>query len=473
MGCYTYLRFRYWHVVFILLILTGCDRKNSDRTSGSETSKAPPNIIFLLTDDQRWDALGAMGNNTIQTPHLDKLAEAGILFKNAYVTTSICATSRASILSGQYMSRHRIEDFKTSFDSAALHHTYPILLKNAGYKIGFIGKYGVGHVDHQPGSYYDFWSVSEKGQPDYEMEDEDGNYLHHTQKVNNDIQRFLNKYSDQSPFCLSVSFKAPHVQGRDPRQFIPDPRYMDLYQNDSIPLPKTAANQYWEMHPDFFRTEENIGRERWHLRFDTPEKYQESVKNYYRLITGVDEVVGDMVRTLEEKGLNENTVIMFMGDNGFFLGEHGLAGKWYGYEESVRVPLIMHYPGLKKEHRGLRAELMALNIDIAPTILSIAGQEVPANMQGRDLLSMIDKPGLRRQQFFYEHTFWGSPRIPKQEGLVTANLKYMLFTEHNYEQLFDLRNDPHEIDNLVNDPDYQDKLNEMRRSYQQMKEEVK
>ena len=160
----------------------------------------------------------------------------------------------------------------------------------------------------QPKELYDFWECSIKGQPDYEMTDENGNYLHHTDKVDKDISKFLNQVGDQKPFCLSVSFKAPHVQDGNPkdkeyqdlsRQFIIQPRYKGYYQNVTIPVPETADPKYWESFPAFFQTEENIARERWRLRFETPENYQESVKNYYRLITGVDEVVGNMVKELE------------------------------------------------------------------------------------------------------------------------------------------------------------------------------
>jgi arylsulfatase A-like enzyme len=432
-----------------------------------------PNIIFLLTDDQRWDALGAMGNNIIQTPHLDQLAGNGILFQNAYVTTSICAVSRASILSGQYQSRHKINNFSTSFTPEALEQTYPLLMRNAGYTTAFIGKYGVGKPEDQPKEQYDFWACSEKGQPDYELRDENDDYLHHTDKVGNDIENFLKQHGNNGPFCMSVSFKAPHVQDRDPRQFIIHPRYKPYYSDVKIPVPETADPQYWNSFPDFFRTEENIARERWHLRFATPEMYQESVKNYYRLITGVDDVVGRMVNKLEEMELADNTVIIFMGDNGFYLGEHGLAGKWYGHEESIRVPLIVYDPRQAEKLKGAKPEQIALNIDIAPTILSLAGIEAPQTMQGEDLMRIAGDVIPEREDFFYEHTFMGSPGIPKVEGVVRKDLKYMKFNEHDYEELYDLKQDPREKQNLAGNPAYQDKLIKMRRRYDELKEKVK
>jgi arylsulfatase A-like enzyme len=462
-----------------------CRKKPSEKSaSEAETlGSGKPNIIFLLTDDHRWDALGAMGNPIVQTPHLDKLAKKGLLFKNAYVTTSICCVSRASILTGQYESRHKINDFNTSLSPEAVQHTYPILLKDAGYQIGFVGKYGVGAPKDQPKELYDFWECSTKGQPDYELTDEKGNYLHHTDKVGQDINKFLDQVGDQKPFCLSVSFKAPHVQDGNPkdkeyqdlsRQFIIQPRYKEYYQNVSIPVPETADPKYWESFPDFFQTEENIARERWRLRFETPEKYQESVKNYYRLLTGVDDVVGNMVKELEEKGLADNTIIIFTGDNGFYLGEHGLAGKWYGHEESIRVPLIIYDPRRGNRNRGETPDKIALNVDIAPTILGLAGTPVPEGMQGVDLMQLTEgkKKALERQDFFYEHTFMGSPKLPKVEGVVSREMKYMNFIEHGYEELYDLRKDPLEKKNLAGDPAYEKELQKMRGRYQELKEKA-
>lgn len=456
--------------VIFLFVLCCFSCKPQD---GKKPAPAKPNIIFLLTDDQRWDALGAMGNQRIQTPNLDKLAKGGLMFRNGYVTTSICCVSRASCLTGQYESRHQIDDFKTSLAPEALEKTYPMLLQKNGYHIGFIGKYGIGSPANQPKDRYDFWAGSDKHQPDYELTDENGNYLHHTDKVGQDIQRFLGQYGDKGPFCLSVSFKAPHVQDGDPRQFIINPRYKDLYKNMEMAVPETADPRYWSSFPDFFRTDENIARERWKLRFATPEMYQESVRNYYRLITGVDDVVGDMVEALKKNGVSDNTVIIFMGDNGFYLGEHGLAGKWYGHEESIRVPLFVYDPRQNKPNQGKESLQIALNIDVAPTILSLAGVEVPPGMQGTNLVQLAENETPQRKDFFYEHTFFGSPRIPKVKGVVSTGLKYMKYLEHGYEELYDVSTDPHETTNLANDPEYAPQLQQMRARYEELKEKVK
>jgi arylsulfatase A-like enzyme len=435
----------------------------------------PPNIIFLLTDDQRWDALGAMGNEIIRTPNLDRLANEGVLFTNAHVTTAICCCSRASVLTGQYVSRHGINSFQTDLVGKALQQTYPLLLRNqAGYRIGFIGKYGIGLEQH-PVDSFDFWTCEKVYQPLYEHVDEDGNYLHYTDKVLKDIMNFLDRFGGQ-PFCLSVSFKAPHVQDSDPRQFIYHPRYKDLYADIEIPLPETAGQEYWDVFPEDFRTN-NEARKRWELRFPDPEKYQESVRGYYRLLTGVDDAVGHMIKKLDELGIADNTIIMLMGDNGFYLAEHGMAGKWYPHEESIRVPLFIYDPRLPVESRGLRREEMVLNIDVAPTILSLAGLEVPEGMQGHDLNRLYAGPPLEdhwRDEFFYEHTI-DIPTIPPSLAVVTEDYKFITYPvlASGFEEFYDLKADPHEKTNLINDPAHQEMIRAYRDRLRELQEHVK
>jgi len=448
---------------------------------GGFKKKQRPNIIFLLTDDQRWDTMGCMGNKIIKTPNMDKMAHNGVLFTNAFVTTSICCTSRASIFSGQYARRHNINDFSTPFSQAALAQTYPMQLRNAGYRIGFIGKYGVGPAKDFPDKLYDYWRGI-PGQPTYEHKDEQGNYKHLTQIMGEQSLEFLQGCSQDKPFCLSVSFKAPHVQDSDPRQFIYDPAYKDLYKDVNIPLPQTATLKALASLPPFLKDERTETRVRWHRRFETPQMYQDSVKGYYRLITGVDVVIGRIRDELKRLDLDDNTIIILIGDNGFFLSEHEWAGKWYGYEESIRVPLVIYDPRLPSSRRGQVRKEMALNIDIAPTILSLAGANIPERMQGRDLTTLIEgKQTNWREDFFYEHLFEYHPRgikmnaIPKTEGVVTKRFKYLSYPEQEpiYEQLFDLKNDPHEEKNLAQDPKYQDTLIKLRQRCDEFRQSCK
>jgi arylsulfatase A-like enzyme len=437
-------------------------------SGADEVRERKPNIIFLLTDDQRWDTMGCVGNKIIQTPNMDNMAQDGVLFNNAFVTTSICAASRASILSGQYVSRHGIDDFSKSFSATALEQTYPILLRNAGYRIGFIGKYGVGR--DLPTDRFDYWRGF-PGQGRYEHKDEDGGYLHLTQIMEDQAVEFLGGCSASKPFCLSVSFKSPHCQDNHPRQFLFDRRYEDLYKDVTIPVPKTGADSYFDRFPEFFK-KNNEGRRRWEVRFSTPELYQDMVKGYYRLITGVDRVVGRVRDELKRLGFEDNTILIFTADNGFYLGEHGLAGKWYGHEESIRVPLIVCDPRLPDTERGQRRNEMALNVDIAPTILSKAGVAIPTSMQGSDLTPLIDgKQVAWRRDFFYEHLF-NHPGIPKSEGLRTEKYKYLRYIDQEppYEELYDLENDPHEETNLVAPAEYRSILTDLRERYFQLKE---
>jgi arylsulfatase A-like enzyme len=447
------------------------DGKDSTRVSKSKSTGKRPNIIFLLTDDHRWDALGVMGNKIIQTPNLDALANRGILFKKAYVTTAICMVSRASLLSGQYMSRHGINDFNTDFKKEALAQTYPALLKKAGYKLGFIGKFGIG-VQNHPDTLFDYWASAREGQPKYELVNKSGKIIHHTDSVGKDVTQFLGQYAGKEPFCLSVSFKAPHELDGNPPTYPVQDRFRDLYKNVSIPDPITADPKYWNSQPDFFRTDANIGRNRWKPLLSTPELRAETTRDYYRLITGVDEVVGKLVSQLKQLQIDENTIIIFMGDNGFSLGEHGLEGKWFGFEESIRVPLIISGAALPKTFQHTESNAIALNIDVAPTILALAGMPISASMQGEDLLSSIQNQ-TPRKDFFYEHTFMGSPGLPKVEGVVATDFKYMKYIEHGYEELYNTLKDPHETVNLAGKSEYAKKLDEMRKRFEELEDEVK
>ncbi|MEJ8844902.1 sulfatase [Lacibacter sp. H375] len=436
------------------------------------TQNKKPNIIFIITDDQRWDALGVMGNTILKTPSLDKLAGNGILFQNAYVTTSICCVSRASILTGAYESKHKIHDFETDMSPDVLKTTYPYQLKQNGYKLGFIGKYGVGV--NPPKEVYDFWINTEEGgkmQPDYIQTFANGRRMHDTDTLDNAIQTFLDGYAGKEPFYLSVSFKAPHEQDGNPPQYFIQPGYEDLYKDVTIPYPITANEKYWNQFPDFFRTDSNFARLRWKGLFEAPESYQENVKNYYRLITGVDAAIGRMMNKLKETGIDKNTIIIFIGDNGMILGEKNIEGKWFGYEASIRVPLIIYDPRTPDKIKNLKAKQIALNIDIAPTILSMAGIKAPGMMQGMNLMDVVQGKIPEREYFFYQHYFLGSPRIPKVEGVVTKDLKYMKFIEHNYEELFDIDSDPHEIDNLSQNSSYSNKLKKMRKLFESMRKQ--
>jgi arylsulfatase A-like enzyme len=426
-----------------------------------------PNILFLLTDDHRWDALGCMGNRIIRTPNLDRMAEQGVTFRNAFVTTAICMTSRASIFTGLYSRAHRILDFNKPFTEPEFQRTYPGILREHGYHSGFIGKYGVGN--QMPVSRFDYWKGF-PGQGHYFPNGEPGKHL--TELMGDQALEFLDGAPKNKPFHLSISFKAGHVQDEDPRQFLPSPASEHLYRDARIPVPKTADPRYIAMLP--FEVQRSEARRRWAVRFSTPNLFQESVKNYYRLISEMDTVVGRIRERLEKTGAASNTVIFFTGDNGFYLAEHGLAGKWFPHEESIRVPLLVYDPRLPASRRGSHVDRMALNIDLSPTVLHAAGLRPRTPVHGRNLYPLLEgnSPGWRTE-WFYEHLFehaW----IPKSEAIRTEQWKYSRYTDCRpvFEELFDLRADPLEERNLAGDAAHRPTLEKLRARWKAWRDQL-
>jgi arylsulfatase A-like enzyme len=435
------------------------------RTSAAETAAAEepspmpaadrPSILFILTDDQRWDTLGCMGNRIIRTPNIDALAARGVVFDNAFVTTSICMTSRASFFTGCYARCHGVTNFQSPLSPAMFALSYPERLRAAGYRTGFSGKYGVGPV---PKDGFDY-NKGFPGQGHYfpespaaKMKPQQAGELagpHQNELMASHAEEFLDGCRKGQPFCLSLSFKSAHCQDGDPRQFLYEPDLEDLYADVEIPPPPTADPKYFDAFPEFIRRGEV--RTRWNWRFSTPEKYQSMVKAYYRLITGMDRAVGRIIKSLEARGMAESTVIVFAGDNGFYLGEHGFAGKWLPHEESIRVPLVVYDPRLPAAARGRRVAEMALNIDVAPTLLDLAGLPVPAAMNGRSLAPLLrgESPPWRTE-WFYEHPPLGKI-IPEIEGLRTRRAMYARYPQSDpvFEELYDLASDPHQTTNLA------------------------
>lgn len=402
-----------------------------------------------------------MGNRILQTPNIDALSRDGVTFGNSFVTTAICVTSRASIFTGLYARSHGINTFQQQFDSAQLSRIYPVALRNAGYRTGFVGKWGLDKAP-LPSDQFDYWRGF-SGQGNYFPQGEPGPHL--TSVMADQAVEFIQDQKRNQPFCLSVSFKAPHVQDEDPRQFLYDPQDKDLYRDAAIPTPKTMDTRSIEQLP--LSVQRSEARRRWAVRFSTPELYQQSVKGYYRLITGIDRAAGQMLAALEKQGLRDNTIVIYTGDNGFYLGEHGLAGKWFMHEESIRVPLVIHDPR-PAGARGLRRNELTLNIDLAPTMLDLAGVKAPP-MQGRSLAPLLRGESPQwRSDFFYEHRFrhaW----IPPTEGVRTTSWKYTQYTAEpdTFEELYDLASDPLEERNLARSPNAAQRLNALRQRRKQ------
>jgi arylsulfatase A-like enzyme len=431
-------------------------------------AEQPMNVIFLLADDQRWDTLGSYGNRIVETPELDQLAAEGVRFEHMFVTTSLCVTSRASFITGQYARRHQIWDFATQLTDQQLAESYLGRMKAAGYHLGFIGKYGVGDP---PENYFEY-NRAFPGQGRFILE-VDGKTRHLTSVMGDQAVEFVQTAPEGRPFCLSVSFKAAHVQDSydiTDEPFPYDPELADLYADVVIEPPVSALPEFFSRLPRALQDSE--ARLRWAIRFWGPTRHQESVKGYYRLVTGIDRVVGRLRRALAERGLSDTTAIVYSGDNGFFLGEYGLAGKWTPHEPSIRVPLLVHDPRLPAGGRGAVRREMALNIDVAPTLLELAGLEPSASMQGRSVMPLVrgETPEWRTD-FFYEHVF-EHPRIPKTEGVRTERWKYIRYVDEDpaIEELYDLGQDPQELDNLAGRKEWEPVLEKLRRSWSEWRE---
>ncbi len=429
--------------------------------SGAEPPPPRPNILFLLTDDQRADTLGAAGNPFVITPALDKLAAEGSYFKNSFVVTSVCAPNRACILSGLYPRTTGIKGFAEGFSDKAFQETYPALLRNAGYFTGFIGKWGVGanlnsYVDHI-GTKFDYWKgVYDQGE--YWPEGKKGR--HFTKIMTSQAAEFLDKIPKDKPFCLSMSYKAPHGAWSEV-----DPECFALYKDVRLPHPKTLTEEAIAKFPEHLRTErltlpgKTIG--------DLHSIYEIFAHQYYGLITGIDQSLGEIRSLLKDKGLADNTVIIFTSDNGHFLFEYGMLGKWLMLEPSLRVPLVIYDPRIPPAERAKTVEAFALSVDMAPTVLDFAGLKPPEAMQGRSLVPLVHGkvPGDWRKDMFYEYNFGMFPGdIPASIGVRDSRWKYIRYLDPRgeFEQLFDLKNDPEEADNQIRNPNCAAELARLR-----------
>jgi arylsulfatase len=433
------------------------------RIHGATTQ--PPNIVFIVADDQSFRSAGFMGDPVVKTPRLDQLAREGVVFTRAAVTTSICMVSRATFLTGQWLSVLRA----AKVTPETWPNTWPARLRAAGYFGGHVGKI---HVQGQTAAGYDFWAGRPSGYSWIKPTD-GGAPVHSIQRDTDEALRFLRVRPKGKPFFLQVAFTVPHAEDNDPRQYLPMPDDESLYENDTVPGAETATDEHWKKLPSFFREQENEGRKRWQKRFDTPEKFQTYSKNYYRLISGMDRGIGRILDELRAQNLEGDTVVVFMADNGYFLGEHGLADKWYAYEESIRVPLVVRDPRLPAERRGRRNDDIVLNVDIAATFCALAGLTPSSTMQGRDFSPLLRgvTPANWRTDFLYQFK-WSSEIIPASESVCSKEWKYIRWIVSGSEELFDLRNDPKETRNLATAPSHATELARLRARLAMLKQEV-
>jgi arylsulfatase A-like enzyme len=474
----------------------------------------PPNIIYIMADDHANAAISAYGSKLIQTPNIDRIAKEGVLFQNSFVTNSICAPSRAVLLTGKYSHLNGLRDNRDEFDGSQV--TFPKLLRQAGYYTSLVGKW---HLKTAPTG-FDYWNIL-IGQGEYYNPRmvENGDTSVHSGYTTDIITGFALKALDNrdttKPFCLLFHHKAPH------RNWMPDAKHIDMFEED-LPLPETFWDDYANRSPaareadmriadmylsqdmklmpeDFGGVDPGTGgggirkgnpikwwegsyqrmnqeqKAAWDAHYDKVRQefreknpqgkdrvewmYQRYMKDYLRCIASVDDNVGRLLDYLDQNGLAENTLVVYTSDQGFYLGEHGWYDKRFMYEESLRMPLVMRYPAAIEA--GQAASAMTLNLDFAPTFLDFAGAGTPADMQGRSLRPILEgqAPDDWRTSMYYQYYEYphGWHDVKRHYGIRTERYKLIHFyNDIDAWELFDLRRDPHELKNLYHDPAHQD-----------------
>ena len=446
----------------IVILFNGCKNNDTD-------NEKRPNILFLLIDDQRNDVISSAGHPIVKTPTIDRLAKSGFTFTNAYVTTSICAASRASILTGLYESKHNYTFGKKPLKKEFINNSYPYLLRKSGYVTGFTGKFGVKleMKDSMIAEMFDFFKPSPMNSPYFEKL-ADGSMRHSAEIRGDEAVEFINNQTLEKPFCLSISFNSVHAVDANltpgNEGHYPYPKAVaDMYENVEMPKPSLSDSKIYENHPEFLK--KSLNRERYFWRWDTQEKYQTNMRAYFRMISGYDNVMNRVIAALKEKGVDKNTVIIYSSDNGYYMGNRGFAGKWTHYDESLRVPLIIYDPRMSTKDTGIKSDKTALNIDISATILDIAGVSIPHLHQGKSLLPILNNGEIEtwRESFLIEHRM-EHDKLPKYVGIHEQRYVYVNYYEQNppYEYLHDLQKDPDQLENFKDNPNYKTVLENMR-----------
>ncbi|MEX0610821.1 MAG: sulfatase, partial [Pirellulales bacterium] len=420
----------------------------------------PRNIVFILVDDLRHDVLGFTGHPFSETPNIDSLAKNGVHLKNAFVTTSLCSPSRASILTGFYVHRHHVVDNNNPVPKGTVFFSQ--YLQQAGYQTAFVGKWHMGGEGDDPQPGFDHW-VSFRGQGNYLPEKNGLNvngkrvpqkgYI--TDEITDYALDWLRSLQPDKPFMLYLSHKAVHAE------FIPAARHQGRYQDKPMPPFVADTPADYADKPMWVKNQRNSwhGVEfAYHSNLDVEDYY----KRYCETLLAVDDSVGRVLAFLREKRELDSTLIIFMGDNGFLFGEHGLIDKRNAYEESMRVPLVMQCPELFKG--GTVVDKMAANLDVAPTILEAAGLVPPDNSDGKSFLPLAQgKEVPWRAALLYEY-YWerNFPQTPAMHAIRTDKYKYI----HYYgiwdtDELYDLQRDPRETKNLIRSPAHKQVLSKL------------
>jgi len=449
--------------------------KNVDASSGdpddngskNDKDHSRMNVVVLYPDDWRYNSIGAE-NPIIKTPFLDSLADQGMHFRQNAVTTSICWQSRATLFTGQWASRHQSYKLKCPHFTKGKNwnSTWPAILRDDGYHVGHVGKWQ--YYNDNIGL-FDFINRFEGHHWYAKVSGED--------KARDETIKFLNARPKEKPFALTVAFYPPKSVGSSIEpggQWTPKKFSRAMYDNITIPEPYNHSKSF-NLLPEFLQRFGTAARARWRERYSTPEHYQEAMKNMYALITQVDQACKEIVDELKKQDLFNNTMIIFTTDNGLFHSDHGLAGKWYPYQESIRVPLIIYDPRMPADKVGMKDESFTLNVDLAETILGAAGLKPHDRMQGRDMSDLYlpniknGKTALERKpwrdEFFYEFTFGDEHQsgIPGSYALVRKKWKLIHWYHYKRYQLFDLENDSLELNDVVDDPSNAEIVSEMKK----------
>ncbi len=430
------------------------------------------NVVFILADDHRYDAMSFMGHPVAETPHLDAMARNGVHLKNALVTTALCSPSRASILTGLYTFRHRVIDNNRPIPAGTVY--FPQYLQRAGYATAFIGKWHMGGDSDEKRPGFDYW-ISFRGQgnylspnPNYTL-NVDGKRVPQRGYITDEMTDYALEWIGRQqpgakPFFLYLSHKAVHAN------FTPAPRHDGKLAGRPMPQPKRAAagaNQ-----PRWVADQRNSWHGSdfpYHSDLDIAKFYQ----RYCETLCAVDDSVGRVMAKLKEMGILDETLVIYMGDNGFMFGEHGLIDKRVAYEPSIRVPMLMQCPQLFKG--GTVVEKVVANIDVAPTIMEAAGLAAPAHFDGRSFVPLAQGKNVPWRDYFLYVYYWEKnfPQSPTVFSLRGDRYKYITYYGlWDADELYDLQNDPDELQNLLYDPKLKSVAADMEKKLYEMMGEL-
>ena len=449
-------------------------------------ARTRPNIVFILSDDHAAHAIGCYGSRINHTPNLDRIAAGGVRLDNCFCTNSICAPSRATILTGTYSHVNGVETLNERMDGRQT--TFPQLMQQAGYQTAIVGKWHLGHGGIYDPTGFDYWNVL-PGQGLYydpkmiEMGEERVHPGYATDLITDQSLAWLNRRDRERPFLLMCHHKAPH------RPWEPAPRHAELFADADVPLPDTLDDDYSDRAAAAAAARMRVDRDLSpkDVKATAPEglslserrrwMYQRYIKDYLRCVAAVDESVGRLLDYLDTEGLAEDTIVIYSSDQGFFLGDHGWYDKRFFYEESLRMPLLVRYP--REIPSGRSEARFALNVDFAQTLLDYVGIEAPERMQGRSLRPILRGDATadwKRSMYYRYFMHLAHHNVYAHYGVRTERHKLIYYYEKEPAppewELFDLERDPRELHNVYHDPAYAGVVTELKAELTRLRREI-